>query len=414
MEGQITLNRDRVAADWEALSRFRMDHLPGWTRRPFTPVYRDARAWLEGRMRQAGLATEIDAAGNLLGHRPGRRPNARPILVGSHTDTVAGGGRFDGTIGVLGALELARRLAETGTQLERPLVVVDFLAEEPTDFGVSTVGSRGMAGALDAEALARRDAEGRTLADCIASVGGRPGALGGPLRTPGSVALYLELHIEQGPVLEDEGLRLGIVTGITGICRFRIEIEGRPDHAGTMPMDRRQDALAAAAEIILALEAAWQDGAGVGTAGRLAIRPNATNVVPGWVELWAEMRSVDRDRLEQARLAFPEQIREFADRRGVRARIDAVSAEEPVPIPPDVQATFAGVLEEIGHPPRRLPSYAGHDGNQMTKIAPIGMLFVPSRAGRSHCPEEWTDLEDVALGIDALGRALLRFDAEIE
>lgn len=408
----IAPDEERIRADWEQLSRFRAEGLPGWTRRPFTPAYRDARAWLDGRMQAAGLATEIDAAGNLIGRRPGRPTGRRPIVIGSHIDTVAGGGRFDGMIGVLGAIELQRCLP-SDVLLEHPLEIVDFLAEEPTDFGVSTVGSRGMVGALGAEAPARRDADGRTLGACIASVGGRPEALARPLRGPGSIELYLELHIEQGPVLEQEGLRLGVVTAITGICRFRVEIEGRPDHAGTMPMDRRRDALAAAAETVLALEAIWQDGSGVGTVGRLSLSPNATNVVPGSVELWAEMRSVDRERLELNRRAFPEQIHEIAARRGVVARIEAVSAEEPVLIPERVQDTFAAVLGELGQAPRRLPSYAGHDGNQMAKIAPIGMLFVPSRDGRSHCPEEWTELADVALGVQALGQALLRFDAEL-
>jgi N-carbamoyl-L-amino-acid hydrolase len=176
-------------------------------------------------------------------------------------------------------------------------------------------------------------------------------------------------------------------------------------------MAERRDALAAAAEIALALEALWQDDRGVATAGRVACEPNATNVVPGFVELWTEMRSVDGPLLVERRQAFLQRAQAIAHRRRVRIHVDDLSTEEPIPIPADVQDECAGVLRTLGHPDRRLPSYAGHDGNQLAKIAPIGMLFVPSRDGRSHCPEEWTDPPDVLLGVTALAAALLRFDA---
>ncbi|MBI3972954.1 MAG: allantoate amidohydrolase [Chloroflexi bacterium] len=413
--GAIRPNSERLRTDWERLSRFRMEGLPGWTRRPFTPEYRAAREWLTGRMADAGLAVAIDAAGNVIGRREGKRPALAPLIIGSHTDTVMGGGRFDGIAGVLGGIEVARCLAEAQVELEHPLEVIDFLAEEPTDFGISAVGSRGMVGSLDAEAFDRRDPEGRTLAEAIALMGGRPDKIPGAIRRPGSAALYLELHIEQGPVLEREGLRLGIVSGITGIARYRLEIEGRPDHAGTTPMSLRRDALAAAADVVLALEALWAagpDGSGVGTVGRLAVRPNAANVVPGFVELWAEMRNVDAERLAQKGQIFQEQVKTIAARRDVGVRIDAVSHEEPVPVPEPVQALLEAIVRELGQPVRRLPSYAGHDATHLAKIAPIGMLFVPSQSGRSHCPEEWTNLEDVTLGVQALGEALVRFDAQ--
>src|SRR6266542_3044486 len=186
----------QLRADWQRLSEFRDPGQAGWTRRPFTAEYRAAREWLEAQMAAAGLATRVDAAGNLVGRREGRRGGLAPILVGSHIDTVAGGGRFDGMVGVLGALEVARCLGRAGIQLKHPLEVVDFLAEEPTDFGISCVGSRGMTGELDEEALARRDPSGQALAEAMASVGGRPDTLALTVRGPGSVALMLELHIE--------------------------------------------------------------------------------------------------------------------------------------------------------------------------------------------------------------------------
>jgi len=360
-------------------------------------------------MTVAGLDVRIDPGGNLIGVRRGADQGLPAIVVGSHTDTVLGGGRFDGMLGVLAGIEVAR---SSPGDLRHTLEIVDFLAEEPTDFGISTVGSRAFAGALSADMLALRSGE-RTLADSIASVGGAPDRIQAARRQPGSIAVYLELHIEQGPVLDNEGLRLGVVTAITGIRRFQVRLAGRPDHAGTMPMGLRRDALAGAAEVILALEREWQDGGGVGTVGRLNVSPNATNVVPGAVELWAEMRSIDPQRLTSAEASFLEAARTIAAQRGLTADIDALSREEPVPIAEHVQAELGEVLRAMGHPVKRLPSFAGHDANQVAKVAPVGMLFVPSRGGRSHCPEEWTDLADAALGARALGEAVLHFDARL-
>jgi N-carbamoyl-L-amino-acid hydrolase len=398
---------DRLAADWAALSAFRDPDQPGWTRRPFTSEYRAARAWLTSRMADAGLQVDVDAGGNLVGRRIGSHPSLPKLLLGSHSDTVVGGGRFDGMVGVLAAIEVGRCLA--GTNLRRTLEIVDFLAEEPTDFGISTIGSRSMAGALSADMLALRSGD-MSLADAIASMGGRPDAIGAA-RT--DVGLYLELHIEQGPVLENAGLHLGVVTAITGIARCHVRVTGRADHAGTMPMAQRRDALAAASEMVLGVERLWHDGAGVGTVGRLSVSPNATNVVPGSVELWAEMRSVQAEALRQRYATFVQTAQAIGRDRNLAVALTPVSDEPPVPIPADVQTVLADVVAALGHEPRRLPSYAGHDANQLAKIAPIGMLFIPSHDGRSHCPEEWTDLSDVALGAHALGGAVTKFDVAV-
>ncbi|MDQ3809509.1 MAG: M20/M25/M40 family metallo-hydrolase, partial [Chloroflexota bacterium] len=205
---KIEPDPERLRRDWQELSEFRDPNQPGWTRRPFTREYQAARQWLAERMRAAGLEIELDPGGNLVGRRLGQAPRAPSMLVGSHMDTVAGGGRFDGIVGVVAALEVSRCLRQR--PLRRTLEVVDFLAEEPTDFGISTVGSRAMAGALTSEMLMRQH-QGRTLAQAIAAVGGRPNELG---QARGDIGHYLELHVEQGPVLEGEGLRLGIVTDI--------------------------------------------------------------------------------------------------------------------------------------------------------------------------------------------------------
>ena len=293
--------------------------------------------------------------------------------------------------------------------LRHTLEVVDFLAEEPTDFGISTVGSRAIAGALSSEMLALRDAAGLTLAEAIVSVGGNSS----PSAPRADIGLYLELHIEQGPVLEREGLHLGVVTAITGICRFRVRVLGRPDHAGTMPMSLRRDALTASADMILALEQLWSDGSGVGTVGRVAVLPNATNVIPGQVDFTAEMRSTDAATLEARQHAFVSAVRTIADRRDGHRR-GAIALRRRAGPHTRIHPIHACRGRAVARPPASPPaSYAGHDANQLAKLAPIGMLFIPSQSGRSHCPEEWTDLADVALGARALGEAVLQFDERL-
>lgn len=403
-------NVERLEADLATLWTFTDPEQPGFTRRPFTQPYERARRWLRQRMEAAGLVVEMDAPGNLIGRRAGREALA-PLVIGSHTDTVAGGGRFDGTIGVLGGLEVARCLDELGIGLRHPLEIVDFLAEEPTGFGVSCVGSRGIVGSLTTEMLAQRDTQGRTLEEAIASIGGRPAALVAEARRPGDVAAYLELHIEQGPVLEREGVSLAAVTAIAGIRRYRVVIEGRPDHAGTTPMGLRRDALVAASQFVIGVEAACrgQENA-VGTVGSLRVSPNAANVVPGQVELVVEMRAVDSQIIERIGQDLQQRAEQIGDERGVSVTMDLLTDNHPV----YVDARILGIVEQACRETvpevLTLVSGAGHDANHVAEIAPIGMIFVPSRDGRSHCPEEWTDMADVALGVQALARAMARID----
>ncbi len=409
----MAINADRLLRNWAQLSTYCDPEQPGWTRRPFTPWYEQARAWLAEAMTAAGLAAEVDAAGNLVGRSPGPSAAARPLLIGSHSDTVAGGGRFDGMVGVLAAIEVAHSLHESGVSLDHPLEVIDYLAEEPTDVGISTVGSRALSGSLWTEHLNRTDGRGQSLGEAIASVGGNPDAIATLARPNGSIAAALELHIEQGPRLEAEHVPLGIVTAITGITRYVVQVHGRPDHAGGTPMGSRRDALAGAADVILAVERFWAPGQGVATVGRLNVAPNATNVVPGEVTLWVEMRSVDTSRLEQMRDAFPNIVRKIADGRGLGIDVELLSHEEPVAMHTEIQHVLATTLEDLQLQYLRLPSYAGHDTNQLAKIAPVGMLFVPCRGGRSHCPEEWTAPEEMVTGTRALLASVRAVDAAL-
>lgn len=407
----ISLNARRMQEHIEALARLTTPEQP-YTRRSFTPLYRQGRELVAAWMREAGLSVSLDQAANLMGRRPGSKSGLAAIAIGSHTDTVPGGGRFDGIIGVVAAVEIARCIDEQGIALRHPLEVFDYLAEEPSEFGISTVGSRALAGALAPEHLRLTDPTGRTLAQGIAEMGGDPAHIDAARRAPETFALSLELHIEQGPVLEEAGIPIGIVTGLVGIHRANIRLEGVANHAGTTPMRLRHDALAGAAEIILALERLCRatDGRAVGTIGMLDNMPNASNVIAGQTDLVAEWRSIDPALLAQLASDFEQQIRHIAAQRGLRLAYSPLSDTEPVQVPAAVQQLLTQAAEALGLRIATLPSGAGHDTNHMAALAPAGMVFIPSRAGRSHCPEEWSEMEDITRGVQVMGQALLAFD----
>jgi N-carbamoyl-L-amino-acid hydrolase len=403
----------RLEADLACLWTFTDADQPGFTRCSFTPVYETARRWLGQKMEAAQLNVRLDAAGNLIGRRPGREA-LPPLMVGSHTDTVAGGGRFDGAIGVIGGLELVRCLNDLDVDFRHPLELVDFLAEEPNDFGISAVGSRGLVGGLAAEMLAQKHKNGLTLQQAIAHMGGRPAALVDEARGVGSVAAYLELHVEQGPVLDREGISVAAVTGIVGIRRYRLAIQGRPDHAGTTPMESRLDALVPAAQFVIDVEAMCRAQAGlVGTVGHLKVSPNMANVVPGQVELTVDIRSLDAASIGRMGQNLEQLARHIGDTRGVGVTLELLTDTAPVHVQKRILEIIQEACRETTSRSLSLPSGAGHDASQIARIAPIGMIFVPSRGGRSHCSEEWTDIQDVALGIQVLTRALVKLDRAI-
>lgn len=393
----------------------------GYTRRSFTPEYLKGRELVAGWMKAAGLSVRHDAAGNLIGSQPGSVPGLAPLVVGSHTDTVEGGGRFDGMVGVLGAIEAVRVLNARGIKLRHSVEVVDWLAEEVSVFGISTVGSRTIAGHLTEAMLATRDEKGRTLAQAIGEMGGHPQAIssGGALRQPGEAAGYLELHIEQSRRLVDSGNVLGVVSRITGIRRFDVTVQGEYDHAGGARMSHRHDALTGAAELILALEDEARQRESrdtVGTVGKLQLSPNVPNVVPGEVWFTAEMRSIWDEALDEIAVSFAQRAKRLAAARDLNLELKPLTDIAPVVIADDMQALLAQSCQTvIGQEESRkgflhIPSGAGHDANHMALICPTGMLFVPSIGGKSHCPEEETDLPDIALGVDALIDGLLRLD----
>lgn len=414
----MSINSDRLRRRLEELSRLTDPDRP-WTRRSFSDLFLQGREWLAREFRKAGLETAVDGGGNLVGRRPGANAALAPIVLGSHSDTVPSGGRFDGILGVVAGLEIAQSLRDNSVALQHPLDIVDFLAEEPSEFGVSCIGSRAFVGALDMQMLGAKRADGFTLAEGLARVGGRPDELTKPLRPPGSIAAYVELHIEQGPVLESRNIPIGVVTNIVGIRRVLLTVEGQPDHAGTTPMTLRRDALVGASRII---DATYRKAGAlsgnphyvVATIGRLDLTPNAINAVPGRVEMVLEVRSDENDILT----SFPEEIRRGAERDladlGLALTMTPISHALPTNCSPRIEDIIEEAAAATGFPSLRLPSGAGHDGVFVSKSGPIGMIFIPCLDGRSHCPEEWAEPRQTADGALVLYETVLRLDRALE
>jgi N-carbamoyl-L-amino-acid hydrolase len=402
--------KSRIAADLAELSGFADPDEAGWTRRVFSEPYRASRAWVRARMRDAGLDVCEDDAGNLIGLLPGTT-GAPALVTGSHTDTVSRGGRFDGVVGVLGAIEFARRLRETGMRLAHDLLVVDFLGEEPNAHGVSCIGSRAIAGLISPGYLDQRDGNGVTLGRALESAGRSPSDMLRARWRPDDVAAFVELHIEQGPVLQRRQADIGVVTAIAGIERVMAAFTGRADHAGTMPMTDRRDALAAAAQAILTVE---QIGCGepdaVATVGDLKTAPGALNIVPESARIWAELRSPSQAWLGTARKRVVQDIADLAQARGVEVELDWLNDQDPVPTTLGVQDVIAAASQSLGQRWTSIVSGAGHDAAHLAALAPMGMIFVPSRDGRSHCPEEWTDLDQIGAGVHALAATMVSLD----
>jgi N-carbamoyl-L-amino-acid hydrolase len=408
----LSPDADRLADDLGELSGMVEGGVPGWTRRVFSDAYRASREWVRDRMVAAGLETEIDAAGNVVGRVPGRDRSLPALMTGSHSDTVHAAGRFDGMVGVFSALETVRRIRESGTPLERDLVVVDFLGEEANPYGISCIGSRAISGALTAQHLDRQDESGERLGDAMIRFGLDPDAALRQAWNPRSLHGYIELHIEQGPQLERSGRSIGVVTAIAGIERLLASFQGRADHAGTMPMAGRHDALAAAAEAVLTIEreACAAPVHAVSTTGRIESSPGSYNIVPDEARVWAEMRSIDPDWLHGARRRVAEDIAAAAAQRGVESLVEWLSDQDPVPAARGVQDHIGAAATALGLDWEAVPSGAGHDAAHIARLAPMGMIFVPSQGGRSHVPDEFTETADIARGAHVLAASLLALD----
>lgn len=408
-----TESDERLARSLTEISGYRDTGRNGWSREVFSEPYRESRALVARTMAEAGLEVHRDGAGNIVGRLPGNNPQAPPLVSGSHTDTVDGGGRFDGIVGVMGAIEAARTINESGTRLTRDLLVVDFLGEESNEFGLSCLGSRSIVGELGAADLSRTNGKGDSLGQRYAGFGLDPNeVLSSTWSKDRHPHAFVELHIEQGPTLEKNNLPLGIVTAITGIERMVATFAGAADHAGSTSMTDRVDAMVAAAEAVLAVrrEACGAPHHGVATTTALESGSHSPNVVPSRIRMLSEVRSVDREWLSGVRGRLTREILLKARETGVEVDFDWSTDNDVVPAHRGIQDVMAQAIDASGLPWMALPSGATHDAAHLAAIAPMGMLFVPSRGGKSHCPEEWTNLEDISTGVGALMQTLLKLD----
>ncbi|MDT8318891.1 MAG: Zn-dependent hydrolase [Xanthomonadales bacterium] len=401
-------NAERMEGCILELSAFGRNPQGGVSRLAFNEADRDARAYIKGLMLQAGLEVRIDTAGNLIGRRAGSE-ELPPILFGSHIDSVPGGGNYDGDVGVIAAIEAIQLLKEQAIETRHPLEVVVFADEEG---GLS--GSRAMVGKLNDEALAVVSHSGLTIAEGIRAIGGDPERLAEAQRRPGDVAAFVELHIEQGAVLDDEEIDIGVVTGIVGIQWWDVEIEGVANHAGTTPMGKRRDPMLAAAELTLAINRVITGvpGRQVGTVGRIAAEPGAPNVIPGRVVMSLEIRDLNEQKMFALFREIEQEAAEIAARRGTPIAFRHIEVDaEPALTDERIRALITQSAEELGLSYMSMPSGAGHDAQDLAQIAPTGMIFVPSVGGVSHSSFEYTPPRDMANGADVLLRTVLAIDA---
>jgi hydantoinase/carbamoylase family amidase len=384
-----------------------------YTRTAFTPAHAAASGRIAAWMREAGMEVRVDAIGNVIGrYAAGAGGRDKDILFGSHFDSVRNGGKYDGVLGILVPIACVAQLHRHGERLAHAIEVIAFSDEEGARFQTSFLSSRALIGRFDASVLGRRDADGVTLADAMRAAGLDPARIGEARIDPARVAAYVEIHIEQGPVLLHEGLALGIVTTIAGGTRHLVRVHGEAGHAGTVPMPMRHDALAAAAEMVLEVERRCSAaGALVGTVGILKVKDGTGNVIPGEVEFTVDIRSSEDPVREAAEREVFAAFEAIAQRRGVTVEKTKTHGVHAVPCSPWLQDRLAASVERLGVKPRRLPSGAGHDAMILAEVCDVGMLFVRCGAGGvSHNPAETVSAADCGLAVEAMLDFLRRFE----
>ena len=392
----------RLMARLDALAAF-TDDPPKLTRLCLSQSHRRAAEQFIAWARESGLSARIDPVGNVRARYEGRRPGAPALMIGSHIDTVRDAGRYDGALGALAALSVVEGLAAQQRRLDVAIEIVAFGDEEGVRFPHTLTGSRGLVGVNEPEALAQKDADGVTMRDALKAFGGDPDRLGAA-RADG-VAAFVELHIEQGPVLEAEGRPLGIVSAINGATRLSAVVTGSAGHAGASPMDLRRDALAAAAEMMLAIEArARAEDELVATVGRLDVEPGAVNVIPGRARFSIDVRAPLDEPRRRAVADIAAALQAIARRRGVRLELTPTHEAAGYVCHPKIVAGLEAAVAAVGADPRLLPSGAGHDTMVMGQRWPAGMLFVRCKGGVSHNPAESISEDDCAIALAALTR----------
>ncbi len=409
---ELRINGKRLEQRILELAEFGKNDRGGVSRVAFSDADIQGRDYLRLLMKEAGLKIRTDEAGNIIGRREGLHPELPPILFGSHSDSVPDGGIYDGALGVLGAIECVQTLEEKNILTRHPLEVIVFTDEEG-----GLIGSKALIGTLTEGALEVISHSGKTVKQGIKAVGGSPDKLANAVRKKGNIKAFIELHIEQGKVLETRTIDIGVVEGIVGINWWEVTVDGFSNHAGTTPMNMRQDALLAAAYLITAVNRVVKsiEGSQVGTVGRIQAEPGAPNVIPGKVVMSLELRDLQEEKIERLYKKITEEARAIEKKTGTRITFSSIEATAvPAPTDPRIQKYITEAAHELGLTSLLMPSGAGHDAQNMTRIAPTGLIFVPSVDGISHSPKEYTRPKDMENGVNVLLHTIIKIDQSMD
>lgn len=402
----LSINSDRLNHSIEDLAKIGQLSQGGVCRLAFTPEDLAARNLVQRWMNEAGMSVKIDTAGNIIGTYSGKDTQASALSTGSHLDTVPNGGRYDGAYGVLAGLEVVRVLHEAEIRLNHPIEVIVFTDEEST-----MIGAKAMVGKIVNDPTYYNHANGTDIQTCLESIGGNWDKIEQARRTKKEIAAFVELHVEQGPILESMSKQIGVVQGIVGQRRYVITVTGHSSHAGSTPMNMRQDALVAASEIVLAVNRIGNtSGQQVATVGKMQVAPNAPNVIPGEVEMSLDIRDLSNEHLDHLMGQLLQEIEAIALKTQSQIKLEPCLRNEPAPAASYIQKTIAQICEDFGLSYTYLPSRASHDAQEMVNLTDMGMIFVPSIAGISHSQTEYTSPEQCVEGANVLLHTLLRLD----
>ena len=408
------IQKERLAKDFEAMARL-TDVGDGINRLAFTDADWAGRQYIVDRMIDAGLTVEADGFGNVIGYKAGKNPDLPVVMVGSHTDSVPNGGNYDGVVGVLSAIEAVRSMTEDNVEHDHTIAVVDFMCEESSRFGAATLGSKAMRGELTLDDLHRLvDKKGISIYEALQSRNLNPDGIE-TMEYTRPVKAFIEIHIEQGKVLEHEQKKIGIVTGIAAPERFYVTIRGNADHSGATPMKLRHDALCGASKIILGIEeiASMQEKPPVvGTVGVIEVIPGAMNVIPGAVKLGVDIRSISKVARDSVVTLIKEFIDVICEKRGLSYTIEPIAQDHPVTMHPAMIREIEGAVKAVDVEYMTMPSGAGHDAMHWANVVPTGMIFIPCREGISHNPAEFADMADSITGAKVLDTVLRKLSLE--
>lgn len=406
------INTDRLHRNLMTLASYGKNAQGGSDRIAYSIHDVEGRKFVFSLMEKAGLEVKVDFAGNLIGRKPGKNQSLKPISFGSHIDEVPNGGDYDGPVGALGAIEVVQTLSENGIITDHPLEVIIFTNEEG-----GVIGSRAIVGALSKEALQVKSNAGVTQAEGITLLGGDPSRISELKRSPGDIAAFLELHIEQGGNLYNEKLNIGVVEGIVAIEWWEFTFKGKANHAGTTPMNMRKDPMLPASKLVLAVNeiVTSYEGRQVGTVGKIQAFPGAGNVIPGEVKVNVELRDLSSEKIWKIYADIEATAKRLALEGGVELDIHHIEvASKPALADPMIREVIRNQAEKLGFTTKSLPSGAGHDAQEMARIAPMGMIFIPSKDGISHAPEEYSSKEDIGNGANVLLQTILELDKRLK